>query len=238
MTAVDGVASVHRAIAGRGRRLHVRRHQWPPDRHDDRCPERHARAGGATGRDHPASADRDRRHPLRADCLRRGHLRECGDILLRQRYRRSLGQSGSTVALNGTLTTTASQGVATFTGLVLDAAGTGYNLQASGGGLTTTTNSFSVTPAAAVELAVTVPAPGDHDRRQPLRADCLVRGCLRQPGDKLQRQRDRRVSGGAPGGVTLSGTNAVTAVQGVAAFTGLAIDTVGTTTRSRSAAAP
>ena len=51
-----------------------------------------------------------------------------------------LGVSGSTVALSGTLTTTASQGVATFTGLVLDTAGTGYKLQASGGGLTTTTN--------------------------------------------------------------------------------------------------
>ena len=71
-----------------------------------------------------------------------------------------LGVSGSTVALSGSLTTTASQGAAAFTGLVLDTAGTAYKLQASGGGLITTTNAFNVTPAAAVELAVTVPPPG------------------------------------------------------------------------------
>src|SRR5262249_53010690 len=47
--------------------------------------------------------------------------------------------------LGGTLTRTATGGVATFTGLTLDQAATGYQLQASAGGLPpATTNTFDV----------------------------------------------------------------------------------------------
>src|SRR5207302_1235655 len=47
--------------------------------------------------------------------------------------------------LGGTLTATAVNGVATFAGLTLDKAGTGYTLQASGGGLAAaTTNAVNV----------------------------------------------------------------------------------------------
>src|SRR5262249_34231254 len=54
---------------------------------------------------------------------------------------------GST--LGGTLTLTATQGVATFSGLTLDKAGSGYTLQASSSGLTSATSSpFDVTSVA------------------------------------------------------------------------------------------
>ena len=52
--------------------------------------------------------------------------------------------------LNGTLTTNAKAGVASFSQLTLDQAANGYTIQATASGLiAATTNSFNVTPAAA-----------------------------------------------------------------------------------------
>jgi parallel beta-helix repeat protein len=57
--------------------------------------------------------------------------------------------------LNGTLTVTAVNGVATFSGLTLDKAGTGYTLQATSSGLTAaTTTAFDISSAAASTLVV------------------------------------------------------------------------------------
>ena len=50
--------------------------------------------------------------------------------------------------LDGTLTATASNGVATFSGLALNAAGSDYILQLSGGGLSVTTGGIAATGAA------------------------------------------------------------------------------------------
>src|SRR5205823_3210060 len=68
------------------------------------------------------------------------------------------GPAGAT--LGGTTTVTAVNGVATFTGLTLDLAGT-YTLTASGGGLTAvTTNAITVTPVVvATQLVVTTQPP-------------------------------------------------------------------------------
>ena len=64
-----------------------------------------------------------------------------------------VGGPGGT--LGGTLTLTAVDGVATFTSLTLDQAGSGYTLEVSSGSLTTATStSISVTPAAASKLLV------------------------------------------------------------------------------------
>ena len=63
-------------------------------------------------------------------------------------------------ALGGTLTVAASQGVATFTGLTRTPAGTGDSIHVSAGDLSpATTQTFDVTPAAAVGLAVTTEPP-------------------------------------------------------------------------------
>jgi hypothetical protein len=65
------------------------------------------------------------------------------------RFNRSLSITLSTnpggATLGGTLTTTASGGVAIFSGLTLNQPGAGYKLQVSGAGLHTTTASFDVT---------------------------------------------------------------------------------------------
>jgi hypothetical protein len=66
---------------------------------------------------------------------------------------------GST--LGGTLTVTAVNGVATFSGLTLNKAGTGYTLKATSGNLTAaTTSGITVTPAVASQLVVTQQPPG------------------------------------------------------------------------------
>ena len=52
------------------------------------------------------------------------------------------------------LTVAAQNGVATFSGLALDVAASGYTLEAGCGGISVSTTAFNVTPAAAAKLAV------------------------------------------------------------------------------------
>ena len=63
-------------------------------------------------------------------------------------------------SLGGTLTVAVNQGVATFSGLTIDRAGTGLTLQVSATGLTSVlTSPFSVTGAPATQLVVTAQPP-------------------------------------------------------------------------------
>src|SRR5262249_7625700 len=63
--------------------------------------------------------------------------------------------------LSGTVTVNAVNGIATFTNLSIDKAGTGYRLAASSSGLTgATSNTFNVTAGAASQLAFTVQPSG------------------------------------------------------------------------------
>jgi hypothetical protein len=72
----------------------------------------------------------------------------------------ALGVNPSAGTLYGTLTVTASQGVAAFWGLTIFKAGAGYSLQISGGGLAPAlTPSLNVAPAAAARLVVTSGPP-------------------------------------------------------------------------------
>ena len=61
----------------------------------------------------------------------------------------SLGSDLGGGSLGGTMTVTAQNGVATFSGLTLASAGAGYTLLATAGGTAVTTSSFTVTPASA-----------------------------------------------------------------------------------------
>jgi hypothetical protein len=67
----------------------------------------------------------------------------------------ALGQNPGGATLTGTRTVTPSGGIATFRGLSLDKAATGYTMVASATGLTSaTTNSFGITHAAASAIAL------------------------------------------------------------------------------------
>ena len=66
----------------------------------------------------------------------------------------SLGNDPAGGILGGTMTVTALNGVAVFSGLTLTSAGAGYTLVATAGGAAVTTSSFSITPAAPAKLVV------------------------------------------------------------------------------------
>jgi hypothetical protein len=71
-----------------------------------------------------------------------------------------LEQTQRTERFSGTATATAVAGVATFSNLSINSAGTGYTLTASAATLTSATSSaFNVTAGAAAKLGFTVP-PG------------------------------------------------------------------------------
>ncbi len=71
----------------------------------------------------------------------------------------AIGTNPGSATLSGTATANAVAGVATFSTLSLDRAGTGYDLTASSGALTGATSSaFDITPAAAAALVVIAPS--------------------------------------------------------------------------------
>ena len=73
----------------------------------------------------------------------------------------ALATSTGGSVLAGTTTITASQGIATFSGLSLDTAGSGYTLEATGNGLSSTTSrAFSITAGPAVRLSIATTPPG------------------------------------------------------------------------------
>src|SRR5205814_2339659 len=67
----------------------------------------------------------------------------------------AIGTNPSTGTLSGTKTVAAVAGVATFSGLSIDKAGTGYTLTATGAGSTTST-AFNITAGTATALVFSV----------------------------------------------------------------------------------
>ena len=72
----------------------------------------------------------------------------------------ALASNPGGATLGGTLTVTASNGVATFSGLTLNKAAIGYTLQVSASAVdSVTTSAITVTPAAATQLVITQQPP-------------------------------------------------------------------------------
>ena len=146
----------------------------------------------------------------------------------------AIGTNPANGTLSGTLTVNATNGVATFSNLSINNAGTGYTLQATSSGLTSATSSaFNVTappPPPATQLRFTV---------QPTNTLPLTTITPAVEVAALDAQ-GNPVSGFAGtitiaighdasllGNAVLSGTLSVTAVNGVARFSDLSIDEVG-----------
>ncbi len=136
------------------------------------------------------------------------------------------GTPGAT--LSGTRTVAAVDGVATFSGLSVDRAGTGYQLAASSGALAGATGAaFAIAPAAAYRLAF-VQQPSD-----------AVAGAAIAPAVSAQAlDRFGNVATGFGGNVTLAlavnptgaplfGTTTVAATAGVATFSGVSLQRAG-----------
>ena len=139
----------------------------------------------------------------------------------------AIGANPGAGTLAGTVTVNAVAGVATFSGLSIDKAGTGYTLAATSGALTPATSAtFNITVGAAAKLAF-VQQPGN-----------TVSGAAITPAMTVQIQdaAGNLVNSAAsvtlaigtnPSAGTLSGTATVAAVAGVATFSGLSIDKAG-----------
>jgi len=129
--------------------------------------------------------------------------------------------------LGGTLTVTASNGVATFSGLTLTRASSGYTLDTSGGGFGSgVTNAFSVTAAPATQLVIAQQPPATVT---PGTGFGLQASIEDQYGNVVTTAANTVSMAFANNrtGATLGGTLSVTASQGLATFSGLTINLVG-----------
>jgi hypothetical protein len=132
--------------------------------------------------------------------------------------------------LSGTKTVAAVNGVATFSGLSIDQVGTGYSLAATSSGLTGATSAgFNITAAPVPTALGFVVQPSNTGVGSAISPAVTV---------EIRDQSGARVAtatnsvtlaiGTNPAGGTLAGTTTVAAVNGVATFSGLSIDRVGT----------
>jgi hypothetical protein len=149
----------------------------------------------------------------------------------------AIGTNPSGGTLSGTLQVNAVAGVATFSNLSINLAGTGYTLTASATGLTgATSNAFNVTAGTATQLAITTQPSSSVQSGQVFPQQPVVQ--LRDAqGNNVSQSGVSVTAAIASGGGTLGGTTPVnTNASGQAVFTDLSISgTVGDRTLSFSA---
>jgi hypothetical protein len=133
---------------------------------------------------------------------------------------------GST--LGGMVHVTAVNGVATFSGLTLDQPGTGYTLQATGGGLTAaTTTPFDVQPPVIpTQLVVTTQPPASVTAGSAFGFVVKAEDGSGNVASSFTGSVTIALANN-PGGSTLGGTVTVPAINGVAFFSGLTLNQAG-----------
>ena len=150
----------------------------------------------------------------------------------------SLSSNPGAASLTGTPETSAVAGVATFANLVLNKAAVGYRLRASSTGLIAATSvAFTVAPAAAAQLALTV-QPSLTPAGQSIAP--AVKVAVRDAFGNTVATATNSVTVALltnPVGGTLSGTKTVTASSGIATFSTLKINKAGVGYRLRATAA-
>jgi hypothetical protein len=143
----------------------------------------------------------------------------------------TVGSGTAGAVLSGTLTRTVVNGVANFSGLSINLVGIGYTLTFTSNPVLTsaTTNAFGVSGAPA-QLTVST-QPGGAQPGLPFGAQPVV--AIRDSGgtivanDNTTQVTATITTGTGATGAVLSGTTTVTAVNGVAVFSNLAIDLEG-----------
>jgi hypothetical protein len=132
---------------------------------------------------------------------------------------------GST--LGGTLTISASNGIATFSGLTLDQAVRGYSFLAFGPDqVLPITNAFSVTAATATQLVVTTQPPTSLTAGAGFGLTVTAEDALGNVDTSFNGRVTLSLASN-PGNATLGGTYSMPAVNGVATFTGLSLTQAG-----------
>ena len=141
----------------------------------------------------------------------------------------AIGANPASGSLTGTKTVNAVAGVATFSDLHIDKAGTGYTLAATSPGASgATSGTFSVIAGAAAQLTFTVQPSATAAGAGITPAVAVTASDL---AGNLATSYSGAVTvaiGSNPGSGTLSGTATHSAVAGVATFTGLSINNAGT----------
>jgi hypothetical protein len=140
----------------------------------------------------------------------------------------AIGTNPSSGTLSGTVQVNAVAGVATFSTLNINKAGTGYTLAASAAGLTgATSTAFNVLVGAATKLAVTV-QPGNVAAGASIAPAVVVSVEDAQGNVVLTAVNQITIAIGTnPSSGALSGTLQLNAVAGVATFSTLSINKVG-----------
>src|SRR5207253_2048823 len=141
----------------------------------------------------------------------------------------AIGTNPAGGALSGTLTVAATAGIATFSNLSIDKSGTGYTLTAAATGVTgQASTAFNIRPGAATHLAFTVEPAGGT-------ANAALAPPVQVTAQDAFGNRDTAYTATVtvalaanPGGATLSGTTSIAAVAGVATYSTLRLDKVGT----------
>jgi len=135
----------------------------------------------------------------------------------------ALASNPGGATLGGTLTATASEGVATFSGLSLTTAASGYTLDVSATGLGAgVTSAITVTPAAATQVAIT----GEPPASVAAGSGFGLQATIEDPYGNVATSAANTVSvalAANPTGATLGGTLSLTATNGVATFSGLTL---------------
>jgi streptogramin lyase len=141
--------------------------------------------------------------------------------------RLALGQNPGGGIVGGTLSVQASGGVATFSGLTLNKAASGYTLYASRGGFASGfTNAITVTPAAATQLVITQQPPATVK----VKTAFSLKGSIEDQYGNVVTTASNTVSvafANNPTGATLGGTLSVSVSNGVATFSNLTINKTG-----------
>jgi hypothetical protein len=141
----------------------------------------------------------------------------------------ALGTNPGGATLTGTAQRGAVNGIATFTDLSLEKAGTGYTLTATASGITGATSAtFAITPAAAVRLGFTA-QPSTTSARAAISP--AVQVAIQDAYGNTVTSASTSVSvtlGTNPGGGILTGTLTNSTVNGVATFSDLSVDKTAT----------
>ena len=138
----------------------------------------------------------------------------------------SLGNDPGGGKLGGTLTVTAQNGVARFSGLTLTAARSGYTLQAAFGQNVATTSGFTVTPASATRLAVISEPPVRIGVKQAFGVSVAVLDQFGNVESGYSGTVTLSLASGPSGGA-LGGILTVPVQNGAAIFIGLKLNRVG-----------
>ncbi|MHB1584041.1 MAG: beta strand repeat-containing protein, partial [Acidimicrobiales bacterium] len=144
----------------------------------------------------------------------------------------AIGTNPSSGTLTGGAAVTVVNGVATFSGLSIDNTGTGYTLTATSTPSYTsaTSTSFTITPGTANKLVFTA-EPAASTTAGATISPAVTVAVEDANGNVVTSDNATTITlaiGANPGGGTLTGGGAVTVVNGVATFSGLSIDKVGT----------